>query len=393
MTDSTPAWDFSKARRNQKYKQKDGVATGVSSRVAKSGNHAHSCTVGGEKFTLFSNEEFCPFSDGDRIAFDYEVKKLRTGSRMPYNSIVPDSLRLTVPADLSERVSGHVYILSNKSMAGLLKIGFTNGDPAKRAVELSGVTGVPTPFRVEWSMPVLGSARAIEQRIHAVLSKQKHGKEFFRVTIGEAQSIARRCYVELYPEAAKELEGSLTAAELAAAERRKQIAEEHARRDQAKRDEAERIAFENSPAQIWKRHGSYEVRLREFSVARRPGRPGLFSKLLGHHFPDWVQIKIYGGKPSGDLPWKLDIHGLVAGRHVGRERASFQRLEDALETAKREADNFCRRNQEWVVRFSNELVAEPVSYSAHVDRYATMTLSVWPQVELLPEYGAIPPRT
>lgn len=77
-----------------------------------------SCTVGGEKFTLFSNGEFCPFSDGDRIAFDYEVKKLRTGSRMPYNSIVPDSLRLTVPADLSERVSGHVYILSNKSMAG-----------------------------------------------------------------------------------------------------------------------------------------------------------------------------------------------------------------------------------------------------------------------------------
>lgn len=55
--------------------------------------------MGGKKFTLFSNEEFCPFSDGDRIAFDYEVKKLRTGSRMPYNLIVPDSLRLTVPSN------------------------------------------------------------------------------------------------------------------------------------------------------------------------------------------------------------------------------------------------------------------------------------------------------
>ena len=107
------------------------------------------------------------------------------------------------------------------------------------------------------------------------MSKQKHGEEFFRVTIGKAQSIARRCYVELYPEAAKELEGSLMAAELAAAERRKHIVEGHARPDQAKRDEAERIAFENSPAQIWKRHGSYKVRLREFSVALRPGRPGL----------------------------------------------------------------------------------------------------------------------
>ncbi|MBY5462085.1 GIY-YIG nuclease family protein [Rhizobium leguminosarum] len=392
MTDGTTPWDFSKARRNQKYKQKDGVATGVTSRVAKSGNHAHSCVIGGERFTLFSEEEFCPFSDGDRIAFDYEVKRLRSGSRSSYNAMVPDSLRLTVPADLSERVSGHVYILSNKSMAGLLKIGFTNGDPAKRAAELSGVTGVPTAFRVEWSMPVIGSARAIEQRIHAVLSKHKHGKEFFRVSIDEAQSAARRCYVELYPEAAKELEGSLTAAELAAAERRQQIAEEHERREREKREEAERVAFENLPAQIWKRHGTYEVRLREFSVERRPGRPGLLSKLLGQHFPDWIQVQIYGGKRSGDLPWKLDIHGLVAGRNVGRERASFQRLEDALETARREADALYRGNQEWVVQFSNELVAEPVPHLGEVDRYTVMKLSEWPKVELLPEYGAIPSR-
>lgn len=390
MADSDVPWDFSKARRNQKYKQKDGVATNVSSRVAKSGNHAHSCVVEGDRFTLFSEEEFCPFSDGDRIAFDYEVKRLRSGSRSPYNAIVPDSLRLTVPADLSERVSGYVYILSNKSMTGLLKIGFTNGDPATRAAELSGVTGVPTPFRVEWELPVIGSARAIEQRIHAVLSKQKHGKEFFRVSIEEAQSVARRCYVELYPEAAKELEGSLTAAELAAAEKRKLIADEHDRRERAKREEAERVAFENSPAQVWRRHGTYEVRLREFSVERRPGRPGLLSKLLGHHFPDWIQVQIYGGKPSGDLPWKLDVHGLVAGRHVGIERASFQRLEDALETAKREADALCRGNQEWNVRFSNELVVEPVPHPDKVDRYTVMKLSSWPQVELLPVFGVIP---
>ncbi|WP_107675048.1 GIY-YIG nuclease family protein [Agrobacterium sp. LAD9] len=392
MTDTTPAWDFSKSRRNQKYKQRDGVATGVTSRIAKSGDWAHSCLVGGERFTLFSPEEFCPFSDGDRISFDYEEKKLRRGSRMPYNAMVPDSLRLTVPSDLSEKVKGHVYVLSNKSMPGVLKIGFTNGDPAKRAAELSGVTGVPTAFRVEWSLPVLGSARAIEQRIHAVLSKKKHGKEFFKVTIDEAQSVARQCYLELYPEAAAELEGSLTAAELAAAERRKKIADEHERRERAKREEAERIAFENSPAQIWKRHGTYEVRLREFSVERRPGRPGIFSKLLGHQFPDWIQVQIYGGTNASDLPWKLDVHGLVGGRHVGRARASFQRLEDALETAKREADAFCRGNQEWTVRFTNTLVVEPVPHPEQVDRYTVVKLSSWPQVELLPEFGAIPVR-
>jgi hypothetical protein len=126
MTDTTPSWDFSKARRNQNYKQKDGAATGVTSRIAKSGNYAHSCVVGGDRFTLFSDDEFCPFSDGDRIAFDYEEKRLRSGSRMSYNAMLPDSLRLTVPADLSDKVKGHVYILSNTSMAGLLKIGLRN---------------------------------------------------------------------------------------------------------------------------------------------------------------------------------------------------------------------------------------------------------------------------
>jgi len=392
MVETTPAWDFSQARRNQKYKQKDGVATGVTSRIAKSGNYAHSCVVGGDRFTLFSDEEFCPFSDGDRIAFDYEEKRLRSGSRMSYNSMVPDSLRLTAPADLSDKVKGHVYILSNTSMAGLLKIGFTNGDPAKRAAELSGVTGVPTPFRVEWSMPVLGSARAIEQRIHAVLSKKKHGKEFFKVEIDEAHSVARRCYVDLYPEAAKELEGSLTAADLAATERRKEIVEANARREQAKRDEEAAIAFENSPGQVWKRHGAYEVRLREYSIERRPGQPGLFSKLLGHHFPDWVQVRIYGGKASGDHPWKLDIDGLVGGRRAGRERMSFQRLEDALQTAILQANEICKGNQEFVVRFSNDIVVEPLPHPAQVDRYTVMTMSAWPDIALLPEYGIIPKK-
>ena len=42
----------------------------------------------------------------------------------------------------------YVYILSNESMPGLLKIGYTSCDPRKRAAELF-TTGVPEPFRVE----------------------------------------------------------------------------------------------------------------------------------------------------------------------------------------------------------------------------------------------------
>ncbi|MDR6587403.1 GIY-YIG nuclease family protein [Agrobacterium tumefaciens] len=393
MSDTTPAWDFSKARRNLKYKQKDGVATGVTSRIAKSGDWAHSCIVGRERFTLFSPEEFCPFSDGDRISFDYEEKKLRRGSRMPYNAMVPDSLRLTVPSDLSDKVKGHVYVLSNKSMPGVLKIGFTNGDPAKRAAELSGVTGVPTSFRVEWSLPVLGSARAIEQRIHAVLSKKKHGKEFFKVSIDEAQSVARRCYLELYPEAAAELEGSLTAAELAAADRRKTITEANARREQAKRDEEAAIAFENSPGQVWKKFGTYEIRLREFTVERRLGMPSIFSKLLGHHYPEWVDVRINGWH-STQRTWKLDMHGLSDGRRVGIASTFFDKFEDAMAMAQREADRFCAGNQQWIVTFPNHLLVEPLPWpeGREAEKYATMHFTDWPDLQLRPEFGTFPSR-
>lgn len=43
---------------------------------------------------------------------------------------------------------GYVYILSNPSMPGLLKIGMTRFDPTRRVQELSSATGVPTQFQL-----------------------------------------------------------------------------------------------------------------------------------------------------------------------------------------------------------------------------------------------------
>ena len=47
--------------------------------------------------------------------------------------------------------SQYIYVLSNKSMPGIYKIGFTKGDPKKRAKQISSSTGVPQPFEVEFS--------------------------------------------------------------------------------------------------------------------------------------------------------------------------------------------------------------------------------------------------
>ena len=55
---------------------------------------------------------------------------------------------INIEGEKSMTNQGYVYILSNISMPGLLKIGMTRLDPTKRVKELSSSTGVPTPFNL-----------------------------------------------------------------------------------------------------------------------------------------------------------------------------------------------------------------------------------------------------
>ena len=48
---------------------------------------------------------------------------------------------------------GYVYILTNPSMPGLVKVGKTTTTPNQRMSELHS-TGVPTPFELEFSISV-----------------------------------------------------------------------------------------------------------------------------------------------------------------------------------------------------------------------------------------------
>ena len=45
---------------------------------------------------------------------------------------------------------GRVYVLSNKAMPGLVKIGYTYGAVESRVSELSSATGVPIAFQIEF---------------------------------------------------------------------------------------------------------------------------------------------------------------------------------------------------------------------------------------------------
>ncbi|MCL5024455.1 MAG: GIY-YIG nuclease family protein [Nitrospirae bacterium] len=77
---------------------------------------------------------------------------------------------------------GFIYLLSNGLMPGIYKIGFTAGNPDKRATEVSLQYGLPMPFEV------IGYWRTkdpyiIEQRIHSALAGYEKAGEFFEVDL------------------------------------------------------------------------------------------------------------------------------------------------------------------------------------------------------------------
>ena len=81
---------------------------------------------------------------------------------------------------------GYVYILSNKTMPGLLKIGYTNRDVTERVRELSSASGVPTSFDIEYYC-LTKDVEEIEAAIHKQFAKQyRKGKEFFSIPLVEA---------------------------------------------------------------------------------------------------------------------------------------------------------------------------------------------------------------
>ena len=79
-------------------------------------------------------------------------------------------------------INGYVYLLSNTSMPGLVKVGFTRRTVEERLKELNG-TNLPTPFIIEAvftsSIPELD-----EEKCHQELAEFRvSNKEFFKVEI------------------------------------------------------------------------------------------------------------------------------------------------------------------------------------------------------------------
>lgn len=83
-----------------------------------------------------------------------------------------------------------VYILSNPTSPGLLKIGYTKKLPEERAKQISSATGVALPYKVEWAYQCF-NGETVEREVHHKLKSQRvnNSKEFFQIGLEEAKEV------------------------------------------------------------------------------------------------------------------------------------------------------------------------------------------------------------
>jgi hypothetical protein len=91
---------------------------------------------------------------------------------------------------------GFVYVLTNESMPGLVKVGLTSSLPEDRAQDLY-TTSVAEAFNVAFRTTT-SRPRAVERRAHDLLNEHRINpkREFFRVSVGEAIEAVRRALVD-----------------------------------------------------------------------------------------------------------------------------------------------------------------------------------------------------
>lgn len=97
---------------------------------------------------------------------------------------------LKIPADF--KMKGYVYVLSNEAMPGIYKIGMTERSVEERVKELSKMTAIPTPFKIEACF-YSDNPLADEREIHELLSQYRvsENKEFFKCDLDKVKDFIR----------------------------------------------------------------------------------------------------------------------------------------------------------------------------------------------------------
>lgn len=341
--------------RNKKLSAK-GIVSNYSLRTAKSGNLAHEFNIGSQQYSLFTSEEPISFRDGDLIGFEYSELRLQSGSRREYLRVLPESVELLLP-NASGRLGGFVYVLSNPSMAGVLKIGFTTGTPEERALELSAATGVPTKFKVEWAQAVTCDPKIVEQRVHAQLRRKKAGKEFFKVTVEEAQSAILDAYYMCEPTARETFDEVVKERNESFLLQREAFLVEQGRIKAAKEVEA----FWKSPVARWLTHGTVQIVLSRFKAGVERSYPTLLGGMFGKAVTPWMEIGVYGRSNYPGETWRVHIRGVHNNKKIGVSKDCAS-MKDAANLVLGACKLHPCENSEFKINISTALMPTPNCY-------------------------------
>lgn len=86
-------------------------------------------------------------------------------------------------------MKGWFYVITNKGIPSLVKVGYSMKDPELRAVELKR-TGVPHPYVVDYEV-LVEDPRDVEKMVHDQLRDRREGKEWFRCSVEEAVAVIK----------------------------------------------------------------------------------------------------------------------------------------------------------------------------------------------------------
>jgi hypothetical protein len=87
-------------------------------------------------------------------------------------------------------VRGWVYVITNKAMPSLVKVGFSTKDPITRAQSFDQA-GLPYSYEVAYDV-IVENPYLVEQKIHAALNETKENKEWFKCSVAHAVDTIRR---------------------------------------------------------------------------------------------------------------------------------------------------------------------------------------------------------
>ncbi len=342
-----------------KTKIAEGFIEKKRTRKTRNGDFAHEFDIGKRTYSIFSSDEWSFLKIGDYVRWLYRTNKLSGGSRRTYYKIVLESIEVLNPAEQAESTTGYVYVLSNQSMRGVRKIGFTTSTPTARAAELSSSTGVPTPFNVDWFLAIEGDPGLVERSVHARPSSSRHGKEFFRVSLERAKETILSAYGALYPKALDRSSQIL--------EDRKEVLNERRKKalNQIEEERRKKI-YQSSPEYLWKTKGYTCLKTDRNSALNEPAS-GFWSRFIRKAGPDWLHIRIIGRQgclEKGVPPWRFMAEGSHNGRRVNSTTkvtsvGDCDDIRDCIRMTKNARRQYPTANYSLELELSNELLHEP----------------------------------